>query len=636
MSKLEGFQRILCWLRPILASLRLSTSGKITLVAICGIAIGLFIAVGIITYNVRVPAAYADNVTTSVTVLNTPPVWTIDAEELVASATSTPTNAGQVITWTAVGTDSNADNYYLIICKTSASPTAVSGGAPTCGGGVSNQWAASGSTVSGATASAATTTKETFPFNIEKNDWYAWICDDNASLAQCNATFKQIGPGGVTKGSPFVINHPPIFTAIVNSSPVVPGAGITWTSTATDTDLIRGGDTVQLIVCKANDFTGTSCGPGGAWATSTFATFNPATTSVMAIPTQDKVYSAFVFIVDNNFAAATSTLQATNSSFTVTNVVPTISASSVTLVDPVHSSTTIVLSVPNGQSGPYWVQFQATDNNSCLNASSGNEIATVLPNVYRNGSGVSSTTCLGGAYNSNNCYSATSTLSNFVCTQDAGSCSGSSDATATFTCSFSLWYNADPTDTGSVYAALNWAADVTVSDDNFATSSLTESTTGSKDLISFLAFNVVQAAIAYGGLQPGQQIDPFVVATSTTIRELGNTGIDETLYGDTMCTTWSGTDSCDHQGVNSTNSIPITNQKAATSTIAYGSANAFTILGSTTPVLVGLHVPKTTATSSPQTKDTLWAIKIPSAITVAGSYTGQNTITALTSSSTNW
>lgn len=608
-------------------------SGKVTLItALFGAAVSFFVFFGVFL-NVEVPQVSADNVTTSVTVLNTPPQWTVDAQEQFQSSTTTPTNAGDIITWNAIGTDSNNDNYWLLICKTSALPTPNSSAAPTCGGGVANQWAVSGVTVSGTQASAATTTKATFPFATESNDWFAWICDGNTSLAQCNAAFKQ---GSGSTASPFVIDHPPVFSSLSNSGTVNPGGALTWTTTATTTDLLRGGDTVKLYVCKANDFTSASttagCGAGGTWATTTaFITINPTATLTVSIPAQDKLYPAFVFIANNFNLAATSTLQASSSPYTVNNVAPVVSAATVTLVDPT-SGGNVTLVRPNATSGPYQVKFQVTDNNSCLNAAAGNEIGSVTANAFR--SAIGSSTCnTSGQYNSNNCYPQASPLTDFTCTQDVGSCTGATDSTATFTCAFSLWYNADPTDVGSQFPAQNWLASAQATDDNGLLSGIVQASTGN-EVISFLAFAVTETSIAFGGLQPGAQNDPL--ATTTTLKALGNVGLDESLFGDTMCTTWTGADSCDHQGTGSTNSIPVINQKAATSSVAYASSLAFTLSGSTTPVSVGIHVLKTTATSTPQSKLTYWAIKVPSTITVAGSYTGQDTITAVTSAASNW
>ena len=621
-------------------------SGKVTLfTALGGALFGLSIVLTIFL-NVSVPKVSADAVTTSVTVLNTPPQWTVDAKESVYdSATSTPTNAGDVVTWAATATDGNNDNYWLLICKTgTTTPTPHVSSAPTCAGGPQDQWAVSNVSSSSVSVSAATTTKETFPFNNEKNDWFAYICDGNVTLPQCNALLKQgVGTSGP---SPFFVDHPPVFTSLSSTGNANPGSTITWSTTATTTDLIRGGDTLRLYICKTNSFTfssTTASCPGGAWATSTLTTINPSAVYTIPIPTQDQTLAAFVFLTNNFNLAATSTLQASSSPYTVNNVAPTVTGSTITLQSISTTSPTLILAVPNATSGPFRVaNIQVNDNNSCLNISSGNEIASLAVNVYR--SGIGSTSCPTAVtpfgYNANNCYPSVSPLTNFSCTQDAGSCTGANDSNATFTCTFSLWYNADPTDVGSQFPSQNWVASVVATDDNGATSTLAESTGGSKVLTSFLAFAVTETSIAFGGLQPGQQNDPL--STTTTLKALGNVGVDESLYGSTMCTNWSalggGTnpDACDTIGVDATKQIPVLNQKAGTSSVAYASTLAYALSGSTTPVSVGIHVLKTTATSTPQSKLTYWAIKIPSAITLAGSYSGQDTITAVTSAAANW
>ncbi len=616
-----------------------SDVGKVTVFA--ALSVTLVLGLGFATmFEVRVSNVNADDISTSVRVLNTPPTWTVDAQESTESSTSTPTNSGSVITWTGTGTDSSNDNYFLLICKTTTAPTANSNAPPTCGGGsAANQWAISATTTSAAQATAATTTIATSPFNAESNDWYAWICDATVSLPRCNATYKR---GSGLTVSPFVINHPPIFSAVVNNGPVIPGATITWTSTATDTDIINGGNTVRLIVCKVADFGGGGCGAGGTWATSTLSTSNPATSTPIVIPTQDKVFSAFAYIIDQYGLAATSTTQATNSTFTVSNVTPSVTAATISLEDSDHVGN-LTLVTPAATSGPFYVKFTVTDNNSCLAPNGAPEISTTSVNVYRSSIGMNACNQL-SAYNSNNCYTASSTQfysptryassTDFLfCSQDAGSCSGATDSTATFTCTFPLWFNADATDASTQYTADNWLASVETYDDNFATSTITEASTGN-ELTSFLAFDVTQSSIGYGDLQPGDTIDPLSVSTTTNLLAQGNLGLDETLYGDTMCTTWTGADTCDVGGVNAGTKIPVLNQKFATSTVAYSAATA--LAASTTPVSFAIHVLKTIATSTIQTKNTLWAISIPSAITQSGNYTGQNTITAVKSAFAFW
>lgn len=602
------------------------SAGKVTLFTVVGATVA--VAIGSFAFfDVNVSTVSADDVTTSVTVLNTPPVWTIDAEESTESSTTTPTNSGAVLSFVGTATDSNNDNYFLLICKTSGTPTASSNAPPACNGGVSNQWARSATTTSGAQATASTSTKETFPFNFEANHWYAWVCDANASLARCNATFKQ---GSGATASPFVINHPPTFISVSNDGPVLPGIPITWTTVASDTDAIRGADTLALFVCKAADFTGSDCGVGGSWASTTYyALNNPQASTTIAIPTQDKQYSAFVYVIDFKGRTATSSQQGFNSAYYVSNATPSVTAATISLVDTDNSGN-LTLLTPHASTTGFKVQFEVTDNNSCLNASSTREIGTTTINVYR--SSVTQAACMvSGDYNSNSCYTAQSSLFPISCTQDVASCSGASDVSATWTCTHTLWYNADPTDASTQYTADNWLASVQAYDNNYATSTLTESTTGN-ELSSFLAFDVSSTSISFGALEPGQQNDPL--ATTTDLLAYGNVGLDEDLYGDTMCTTWTTADSCDVGGVNAGTKIPVSNQKFATSSVAYAAGN--TLTSSTSPTLLLINVPKTTATSSPQTKNTWWGINIPSAITLAGNYSGQNTITAIKSDPTNW
>lgn len=590
----------------------------------------------VVFFDTNVPQVRADDVQTSVTVLNTAPSWTVNAEETTESSTSTPTNSGNVITWHATGTDSSGDNYYLLICKTSGTPTANANNPPSCNGGVGNQWAVSGAVTSATRATAATTTKETFPFENEKNDWWAWICDANATLPKCNASPTQ-GNGDVGRSSPFVVNHPPVFSSLSNTGNINPNGTITWNTTSYDNDTLQTNDQVRVIVCRTAGISNGAC-TGTTWATSTLTASNAATSTTLFAPYPDGLYDAFVYIVDTHNHAATSTLQASSSSFRVNNVAPTVAAASISLEDTDSAVDPLTLLTPNSTSGPFKVKFTASDNNSCVNLSSGNEITTVIANIYR--SGITQTGCdQSGEYNSNNCYVNASPLFSpeITCTQDGGSCSGSSDDSSTWTCNFSLWFNADPTSgagaSDTQFFAQNWLTSVQISDDNFATSTLTEGSSG-KELSTFLAFDVSSTSIPYGSLEPNSNV--ISLATSTDLRAVGNIGLDQDLFGDTMCTTWTTADSCDNNGYQAGSDILVANQKFATSNVVYASSQAYPLTASSTPSELLINIPKTTATSSVQVKYTHWGIAIPAAITTSGSYTGQNTITAKKSDANFW
>jgi hypothetical protein len=83
-----------------------------------------------------------------------------------------------------------------------------------------------------------------------------------------------------------------------------------------------------------------------------------------------------------------------------------------------------------------------------------------------------------------------------------------------------------------------------------------------------------------------------------------------------------------------TSTIFVNNQRLASSTVTF--AFATTTLGLSPGSLFALHVPKTLSTSSPQSKNTYWGIAVPAAITLSGSYLGQNTIIGATSPSAAW
>jgi hypothetical protein len=594
--------------------------GKITLLTVFLGVVVIVLGMFLDSQHVgKFQTVFANTATTSVTVLNTPPNWTVDAQESAESSTSTPTNSGSVVTFVGTGTDDNAENYYLLICKTGSAPTANSSAAPSCNGGISNQWAVSISTLSGVQASAATTTTEVF---VETNEWYAWICDANASLPKCNTVAKR--GSGVT-ATPFVVNHRPAFTVFIDDSPKLPGATVTWYSTSTDADTARGGDTVKLFVCKANDFTGTVCGAGGTYCSSGLVSADPSCSVALANPLPDRNYTSYGFVIDQSNHAASGGTHGTNSVLTVSNATPTIAGASVSLNDT-DLVGPLTLTQIQGQTTGFTVKFTASDSNSCIaNSSTTPEITAATVNVYR--SGITSAGCdQSGEYNANNCYpdAVNSGMWNPVCVQDAGACLGEGDSDVTWTCTFPLWYVSDPTDASTQFPTENWLASVQASDKLFATSTLIESTTGT-ELTSFLAYSVATTSIAYGGLQPGQQNDP--IDRTTDMSATGNMGLNQSLYGDDMCTTYP---SCTGAV---TTTVPAPEQHFATSSVVYASGVA---MSSTTPYQLDIKVPKTTSTSSPQTKNTFWGIHIPGTITLAGDYIGRNTLIGVASLAADW
>jgi hypothetical protein len=191
-----------------------------------------------------------------------------------------------------------------------------------------------------------------------------------------------------------------------------------------------------------------------------------------------------------------------------------------------------------------------------------------------------------------------------------------------------LWFHAESTDgtgapTDPIYFAQNWLASVQAADDNGASSTLVESTTGN-ELTSFLAYDVATTSISYGGLQPGQSVDP--VSKQTDLQATGNVGLDQILYGSDMCPTYP---SCSG---NATSTIFVNNQKYATSTLSYAAA---TTLLANPGAELEINVPKST-TSVPAFRYTYWGILVPGTITLSGDYIGQNTLIGITGESSAW
>ena len=596
--------------------------------------LGILFAIGIIAVNFwatdslhHARFTFAQSTaTTTVTVLNTPPNWTVDAQEASpGSSTSTPTNVDASTSWNGTATDPNNDSFYLLICKTSSTPSGGAGGAaPTCGGGAGNQWAVSAVAASGNNATATYTPTSTDP---QINPWFAWICDNNAGGAQCNGTFKQ---GTGSTASPFVVNHRPNFSSLTTNGPKDPGASITWTANASDTDNFTGAtDTVQLFVCRANDFSGSACGPGGSYCTSTVVTASPSCSYTIPIPRPDKAYNSYGYVIDQHTLAASGGAENATTSWSVNNVAPTLTSSSINILNTDGSSTPLALTTPAGQTNGFAVAFTASDNNSCQNGAGGNEIASATINVFR--SGIGSSSCLtAGNYNSNNCYPAAvgSTTWNISCTQDGGSCNGSSSLTATWTCFFPLWYNADPTDgtqaSDTQFFNQNWLATVKITDDNGSSSPLVQGATGN-EVASFLATQLNTPSINFGSLSPGSQNS--TLATSTVLAATGNVGLNETLYGLDMCPNFP---TCP---VSTTSTIPVGQIQYATSSVNYGSGIALLV---NPGALFRVQIPKSTTTTTQSTGSTFWGIAIPSTIQLSGAYTGQNTFVGVKSPAQTW
>ncbi len=615
----------------------LRTAGKITVYTTF---IGVVVFAIVFIFNLgesQIKQAVAQSTaTTTVTVLNTPPAWTASTTEVIESSIANPTNAGDVVSWTAIGTDSNAEDYWLLICDTNAAPSTTSGGAPHCSSGV--QWAISGTTTSGTAAVAATTTIAAW---AESNIWYSWICDGNAGSPRCNNTYSQ----GVnaTNSSPFEVNHRPTFTVFSDPVSGIPGQAVTFYSTSTDNDTSGGAqnDQVFLTVCSVAGFSTTtnSCNGIGAvtLATSTiYVDDNASAVYTIIIPTQDTNYSVYPYIIDTHGFEASGGEQGQVSTLTVNNVAPTVGGASISLNQPVDND--IILTLESGETTGFDLSFIASDNNSCdaFGGAAADEITDYNLSIYRTPTTNSSTTCTSSSiFDPNDCYPSdvAPTSWNLVCTASSTTCSGSTDTDIRYDCTFPMWYIADPTGstTAAFYTTDDWRAQVQGIDDDTAVGAYAESTVG-VDVLPLLAFDLATVQIPYGALEPGQKNE--ILTATTTMLATGNVGLDKDVTGSSMCSTYTNASPC---LPSLTSTIPESEQVFATSSVTYTTAEGLgSTLSSTTPKEIEINIPKSTSTSTPAQRNAYWGIRVPGTITFAGAYTGQNTFTARVGETAQW
>lgn len=602
------------------------TAGKITvLTAITGFLVFIF-AFAVDVGTKELSKVSAQTATTTLTVLNTPPVFTTGAYEITESSSSTPTNSGDLIEWAAVGSDANLADYYLLICSSNASPTPNMNAAPACGV-PADLWGVSTATVSGAPAYVATTTTETSPF-AEVNTWFAWVCDADPSAPRCSITPVQ--GLNATNSSPFIVNSEPVLSGATNDGPADPGENINFTTTSSDSDSFGGEDELFIVVCNSIGFsTTTKTCTGTEIASSTVGTTdNASTTYTLPSIIRDDTYPAFTYIYDEHgHLAGASPIQ---NDFIVSNVSPVVVGGDIVL----NGGNDMSLTIPAGETTGFSLDFTIRDANSCVNAGGGDEITDYSVAIFRSGIGTSTCDTSGAGYDPNNCYDSGvgTTTWNLSCVATT-TCAGALQDNLDFTCNFPLWFLADPTDPGPNTPALlagdTWSAAVSGTDDDAATGPLA-TTSSPVELISFNSIQILANDIAYGGIEPGQ--DTGSLFATSTLENVGNTGIDQIVLGDSMCIGYDPGTPC---GGDVTSTIPENRQQFASSTLTYNSPAALT-LSSTTNQELELDVNKTTSTTSYQTAVTYWGISVPAAITVAGDYTGMNTFSAVTAEPVDW
>lgn len=616
------------------------TAGKITvLTAIVGFFV--FIMAFVIDVGTQeLQRVSAQSATTSLTVLNTPPTFTLNPYEVIGSSTSTPTNSGDVLQWSAIGSDANGADYYLLVCSTNASPTPVANDAPVCGGGV--QWGVSSAASSSDPATVSTTTVEwgTGQF-AEQNTWFAWVCDADPVDPRCVVVPEQGDYS--TSSSPFNINNRPVLTDFANDGPADPGATIVFYSSSTDPDTLDVEDELLLVVCGTNtdyNTTTNTCDANFIASTTISVLSDASATYTLPAIIRDQAYGAYGYIVDiHGHEASANPIQA---NFTVNNVAPVVSGGDIVIYGNAGPGTDLVVDVPGGETPSSTLNFTITDANSCLTAASSSEITSYVVSIFRSSYGTSTAlnpdACDGGAasYDPNYCYPSGvgQPTWNLSCTATT-TCQSPLQDDIDYSCTFPLWFLADPTDnvatTPDLFAVDNWSAAVAGIDDD-AVTGVFATTSNAKELISFNSLDILTAEIAYGGVEPGS--DTGTLSATSTLLNVGNTGLDQDTQGESMCGTYTVSTECP---VSATSTIPESEQQFSSTSLAYGSPLAIT-LSSSTYQEVELDVNKTTSTSSAswQSGQTYWGIAVPIAITLAGNYTGLNSFIAITAEKEDW
>lgn len=235
------------------------------------------------------------------------------------------------------------------------------------------------------------------------------------------------------------------------------------------------------------------------------------------------------------------------------------------------------------------VTATVTDNNGC------SDIKSAEAKFYRTDVGAS-------ASDDDNNHYTVAAVSDGKCTP------GGADLTDTYTATFAVYFNADPTDSGSVHESKNWTAQITPSDSETGTAD-----TDTIEMATLTALNT-SGSIAYGSLSLGA--DTGSTDQTVNVINTGNEGIDVDLDG------YGGSDSDGHSMDCTLGSVPVANEKySASASTAYASKTAL----SDKATKLDLDIPQRTTTTS--SKDTYWGLGMPSQ-GVGGSCSGTVVFTA--------
>lgn len=488
--------------------------------------------------------------TTTVTVSNSGPVFSVDPGEDSASTGSAPTNVDSNVTFKANATDVNGDQFYLAICRTN-SITANNNAAPTC---ATNQTLCVSSAVN--SAAQASCNYRALTGDTETVAWYGFACDHSSGSACTSAS-----QGSSDSGSPFNVNHNPTFTSIAPGSAVDPGQDMDFDAVAQDDDVDTVQDTVHLIVCSSAGASTSGCtNPANQLCASSNVTSDPScsysTPGVFAAGN----HNYYPYIFDQHGLGATTNPR--NGTYSINNKTPSLSNLTLNSGNPINLTVSTTTSVV--------FTFTASDVNGY------GTISSYFGKLYRTAVGV------GAADNANEHYTLASC-----------NISNQSGATADYSCSFNVQYHADPTDVANTqYYSDTWTATASVTDSG----SLNASSSATPVELNSLLGIGIDSDIDFGNLAQGT--DTGAVNELTQVSAQGNTGLNSYVQGIDM------SDGLGH-------TIAKAYQKYSDAAFTYSSGGTV-LTGS--DVFLDLRVVKTTTTATPAYKSVYWGIAIPTGI----------------------
>ena len=266
--------------------------------------------------------------------------------------------------------------------------------------------------------------------------------------------------------------------------------------------------------------------------------------------------------------------------------VPEVSVNGVPVITSWSLNSDASIALTEGQTTVVMATGSVTD----LNGSGDLSYATTT--IYRSGVG---SKC---AADDNNCYRLTSLDCPFT------NCSGN---TCDIECTANIEFFADPTDNGSTYESEDWDAELFVTDNS---GNVATTTSLGVELLTLWGLSLTSGDIGYGSIELGHDTGSFNV--QSTLQNTGNESIDIQLDGTDM--------------TSGSSSIPVGNQKYATSTFTYSSCSICTALASTTNTIeVDLEKPTST---TPVTDDLYWGLYVPTGVNGTTHY-GHNTFYAV-------